>query len=464
MPFSRLRRGVYFRDRSARKLCRSGIAGLLVAAVIGIIACSSDPTPTERPATPTQTPVPTPTDISVESVAELLLSIERSIEAIRGIDTPPPVEHLFVDQDGMRERLAEELTDPETLGQIEHEQALLKLLGVIPQGADLGALYEALLGGQVLGLYDPEKEEFFVLGDGDSSADAIRGEAELTYAHEYVHRLQDAQFDLEAIDELATDDDMSLAISALIEGDATSAQTQYMFANFDFGELSALLESALASQEQIPESPYFLQKSLEFPYTEGVEFVSALLQMGDFAAVDAVFADLPKSTEQIIHPEKYLDKESPIELDIPDDAMGDGWTVQGENVLGEFFLRTWLESLGFVHAGDAAAGWGGDAYAVFEDGSGESALAIFTAWDSNEEAREFMDGLSNAFADSDDYRSRGSGLDGILESWEGPGGYIVLSRWDAGDDTERVAVAISSEAGISHQLNLALATQQGLSN
>jgi hypothetical protein len=36
----------------------------------------------------------------------------------------------------------------------------LKLIGVIPQESDLTGIYESMLGSQVLGLYDPEKEEF----------------------------------------------------------------------------------------------------------------------------------------------------------------------------------------------------------------------------------------------------------------------------------------------------------------
>ena len=430
------------------------------------VACSSasDSETVATPTTePTQEPIPTaviePAELTVE---DLLAEIERGVEDLRGIDTPPAVAHNFVDNQGMRARLAEELNDPETLEQIAHESALFKLLGLIPQDADLGEIYDNLFGSQVLGLYDPEKEEFFVLGDDQSGADSLDIEAQLTYAHEYVHRLQDAKFDLEAVKDLATGDDMGLAISALVEGDATSAQSQYMLANYDFAELSQLLESALAKQEDAPGAPYFLQKTLEFAYTEGVAFISIILQLGQFAAVDAVFVDPPKSTEQILHPEKYFDKEDPIEIDIPDDPLPDGWSVQAENVMGEFFLRTWLEALGSENAIAAAAGWGGDAYAVYEnENSGDTALVISTEWDSNEDAREFMIEMSNTFASNDEIHSRSNGLDGVLESWEGPGGYIVISR-SKSDDTDHVAIATAPEGGLARELNFSFATQAGL--
>ncbi|MBT3995491.1 MAG: hypothetical protein HOF01_06795 [Chloroflexi bacterium] len=458
MPFSKAPWGVFLRTAGSR------LAFGLTLVLLLAVACSSTPD-SETMATPnptstispTQEPVPTaviePAELTVE---DLLAEIERGIEDIRGIDTPPPAEYNFVDQDGMRARLAEELNDPETLEQIAHESALFKLLGLIPQDADLGEIYDSLFGSQVLGLYDPEKEEFFVLGDDQSGSESLDVEAQLTYAHEYVHRLQDAKFDLDAVKELATGDDMGLAISALVEGDATSAQSQYMLANYDFAELSELLESALASQEDLPDTPYFLQQTLEFSYTEGAAFISIILQLGQFAAVDAVFVDPPKSTEQIMHPEKYFDKEDPIEIDIPDDAMRGGWTVQAENVMGEFFLRTWLEALGSENATAAAAGWGGDAYAVYEDSSsGETGLAVTIAWDTSDDSTEFFKAITDAMGADDNYSAVGDGIPGVLESWKTPGGYMVISRWTSDDVTDRIAIGIGSSVDVAKDLQLA---------
>ncbi|MDG0866642.1 hypothetical protein [Candidatus Lucifugimonas marina] len=423
-----------------------------------IVGCSSDtrPDPTSTPI-PTQEPIPTAAVKPVElTVDELLSSIERSMEELRGIEKPPPVDHRFVDQAGMREKLAEQLEDPETLEQIDHEEVLFKLLGVIPQDADLNAIYDSMFGSQVLGLYDPEKEEFFVLGDDSSGAESIDTEAQLTYAHEYVHRLQDAKFDLEVLKDLADNDDMSLAISAIIEGDATSAQSQYMLANYDFLELSELLETTLARQEELPDIPHFLEQSLQFAYSDGVAFMSVILQLGEFAAVDAVFAKPPSSTEQILHPEKYLDKEEPIELDIPDDGIQlSGWNIQAENVMGEFFLRTWLEAIGSVDAVEAAAGWGGDVYTVVESQeTGEPGLVMTTAWDTAEDAKEFFTVLSEAMESNPKYVPAGRGIPGVLESWWGPGGYLVMSRWSS-EGVDRVVIGHGSSVEIAQQLEMA---------
>ena len=284
MPFSRVHWAAHwaicFRAPWGVRFRTSLLFLCLATVAIVLAACSNDPEPTPTaiatatatiaPPTPTPVPVtPTPTvaptaipEEPAQTLEDLLSSIERDIENLRGIDTPPPVEHMFVDQAGVRERLAEEFEDPEVVEQIAHESVLLKLLGVIPQDSGLAAVYERMLGGQVLGLYDPEKEQFFVLRDDESGAESLDVEAQLTNAHEYVHRLQDAAFDLEAITDLESSDHMSIAISALVEGDATTAQTQYMFQNFDFRELSELLESALAAQEEITPAPYFSSAAL----------------------------------------------------------------------------------------------------------------------------------------------------------------------------------------------------------
>ena len=435
---------------------------LATLVVVMLAGCSSgsesEPSATVALVDPTKAATAEPENQS-QTVEDLLFAIESRIELIRGIKSPGPVEHKFVDQAGMQDRLAEEFADPEIVEQLVKESALLKLLGVIPQDSNLTAIYESMFGSQVLGLYDPEKEQFFVLGDDASGADSIDTEAQLTYAHEYVHRLQDAKFDLEALEDLATNDDMSFAISALIEGDATTAQTQYMLSNYDLTELAVVLESALASQAELPESPPFLQKSLEFPYREGAGFVGVLNQMGRFAAVDAVFNDLPKSTEQILHPEKYFDKEEPKLFDIPDDAMGAGWSVQAENVLGEFFLKTWLETLGSEDATAAAAGWGGDAYVVFENdiggfATGDFALGVGILWDTNEDAREFFVALSGAMAASELHSKEGDGIPGVLEGWNTPGGHLVMSRWSTEGKNEFVVVAIAPSSGGAQMLQM----------
>jgi len=93
----------------------------------------------------------------------------------------------------------------------------LSILGLIPADTDLFELYLNLFTEQVLGLYDPETDQLYVIAD--------RGEfgplEESTLAHEYVHALQQQHFDIQSLGESAEVDlDASVALSALVEGDA----------------------------------------------------------------------------------------------------------------------------------------------------------------------------------------------------------------------------------------------------
>jgi|GEM_PF-6896881 hypothetical protein len=90
------------------RMARFLLPVLVTMGMLLLVACSSDVVPDSSPTAfvVSATSVPTGTDTpdgktpeaSGTTVDELLASIEREIESIRGIDTPPPVEHNFFDQ------------------------------------------------------------------------------------------------------------------------------------------------------------------------------------------------------------------------------------------------------------------------------------------------------------------------------------------------------------------------------
>ena len=74
---------------------------------------------------------------------------------------------------------------------------------------------------------------------------------------------------------------------------------------------------------------------------------------------------LPATTEQILHPEKYLEDEGALPVpDILD--PGPGWEKVDGGTVGEFFTREILrQDAEEVGADEAAEGWGGDRYEFF---------------------------------------------------------------------------------------------------
>ena len=134
-----------------------------------------------------------------------------------------------------REEFRVELEDDELADEIRADvgssERTMKALGLIPEGADLFALLQDVYATGVAGYYDPEANEMIVVSDSGSS-DAF---AQITYAHEFVHALTDQHFDLEALQKQVDrlDDEADMAFHALVEGDATAAQLEFMTQNLD---------------------------------------------------------------------------------------------------------------------------------------------------------------------------------------------------------------------------------------
>ena len=101
------------------------------------------------------------------------------------------------------------------------------------------------------------------------------------------------------------------------------------------------------------------------PYVIGEPFVDAVLDDGGREALVAAFADPPTTTEQVLDPARYLDREPAIAVPTP--------TVPGEPVeegmIGQLLVRLVLaDELSRDEARVAAEGWGGDVAVAWRDG------------------------------------------------------------------------------------------------
>lgn len=273
----------------------------------------------------------------------------------------------------------------------------LWLLRLVPErDIDLYQFQLDLLSEQVAGYYDPAVDALFVVDDSGG----INGSTILTLSHELTHALQDQHYDLEAMQPDDLDADASTAVLALIEGDAESMTYSYI-EELTPEQLAQVFADAMAVDTTVLDAaPAYLSTSLYFPYERGIEFVNSLFLAGGEEAVDAAFNDPPQSTEQILHPEKYLaaQRDNPVIVDLPDaqSALGSGWELVVEDTLGEFDLQVLLRENGAGNAEAAAAGWGGSSYAIYQSGSGANAQAVSvmgSVWDTAADATEFRTAL-----------------------------------------------------------------------
>jgi hypothetical protein len=347
--------------------------------------------PLASPRLPVGQPTPTaalpgPSIDPLEAFAE----IEAQVRDLRGLAAPDigPPEILT------RVQLADELRlildETWTPEQLKSDNLTLRAMGLLAPEQDLRALTEELYAGQVLGFYEFERKRMVLVSDT-----GLTPEARVTYAHEYTHALQDAAFSTGAAHQAQVgDDDAGLARVALEEGDASLLMVLWAIQHLSPEEQLGISQTPLPDMAGIPG---WMVAQLEFPYLAGTEFVSQLWASGGWAAVDAAFADPPASTEQVIHPEKYLDAEAPVDITMPELAtglasdLGGTWTDAKQTTIGEATVAIWLEALGVSNqsATVAAAGWGGDSLAVASGPDGAWSLAWLIAWDNPKEATEF---------------------------------------------------------------------------
>lgn len=332
------------------------------------------------------------------SITDVLNGISAWVVETRGLAQLSEVEPQFITSSELRARLLEDFDEDYPEEEAAIDQEVLVLLDLMEEGQDLRTILLDLYSEQVIGLYDPETKELYVISDQEGLSISEK----VTFAHEYTHALQDQHFDLEALKEQTEDDsEFSAAVTALIEGDAVLTEAFYFWNVLSDSEREAYFqEFEGVSTEKFEAAPRIIQEHLLFPYVAGPEFVASLYLRGGWEAINDAFSDPPKSTEQIIHPEKYYleERDNPQEVTMPDlkSALGDGWSQLNSDVIGELDLRIYLET--FVDpilypdvATTAAAGWGGDRYVFLKDGEGRKLLVLYSTWDSDEDAQEFFD-------------------------------------------------------------------------
>ena len=148
--------------------------------------------------------------------------------------------------------------------------------------------------------------------------------------------------------------------------------------------------------EQLKRAPRALRETLLFPYEQGMAWAFQVQRRGGWGLLSRAYTDLPQSTEQILHADKYLAREAPVKVEMPDlsSRLGANWKRTDYDVNGEWSFYLILDEYLNVtsESKQAAAGWSGDRYALYEEGNtGVVVLAQLSVWDTEEDARQFFD-------------------------------------------------------------------------
>ncbi|HKR00478.1 MAG TPA: hypothetical protein VJT09_07380 [Pyrinomonadaceae bacterium] len=366
------------------------------------------------------------------AVVEATAAVLKETSELRQLAILRPVKSGTQSRAEIQSFLIKNMDEDTSPAEMHASEASLKKMGLVPPNFEFRAFLIRLLTEQVAGYYDPRQQEFFL-------ADWIDLDGQQpVMSHELTHALQDQHFNLRRFEKWPKGDaDAELAAHALVEGDASLLMVMYVSRNPL--RIISLMKSMGASQsatEEIDRAPRAIRESLLFPYEQGMQWAQALYKRDGWSLVSKAYADLPRSTEQILHPEKYFAREAPVKVAVPDllPALGAGWKQLDKDVNGEWgyylILDEYLKSA--QDSRRAAAGWAGDTSVVYESSSGSVLIAQLTAWDTEQDAVEFF----NAYAGRTEKRyqeaaplpSRAATRSTEEKGWRTPEGQVIMQR------------------------------------
>jgi hypothetical protein len=337
-------------------------------------------------------------------------AIEEEIARLRERPFLGPVKTQVYTREQLAGFLEEQLRDPEAIADLEREERQLRAFGFLPDDVSLGELLKGVLGSQIAGFYDPKDRTLRCITTD------VAFLQRLTLVHEIYHALQDQYSPLEPFmegkpagegEEGDGDDapdltnDAARARQALVEGDAQHfTMNVYMpehgetvaedLTSDSPGALLGVGFGQALAQASIP--PYFVDM-LTWPYMGGAKFVAALREAGGWTAVDRAFAAPPLSTEQILHPRKYLDaSDPPLAVVARAPAFARDWKELQRETLGEAEIAALLLHLGkdAVHATRGSEGWGGDELMILESPQATPLLVWRLRFDSERDGEQFF--------------------------------------------------------------------------
>jgi hypothetical protein len=348
-----------------------------------------------------------PASIAKPDVAALnsTQDILKVVSRLRALDIKQNVKSSFKTKDEIEQAVIRDLDETTPPQDFEASQKTLVKLGLVTGSFQLRDYVVQLLREQVAGFYEPKTKEFYL------AAWLPLNDQKRVIAHELVHALQDQHFNLRRFENWRKgDSDAELAAHALVEGEATLVMIEYDFEQqgmkLDMKKIESLtsnmieqdIDSDAKSYPVLANAPKVLKENLQFPYLYGAGFVGVVLKNRSWGALDISYESLPASTEQIMHPERFLNRDNPVKIEMPDltGSLGANWNKADDDVNGEFgYLVALAEFVAKRRARSAAEGWGGDRYALYENkATGSTILAQYTTWDTEADASEFFDAYS----------------------------------------------------------------------
>lgn len=307
------------------------------------------------------------------------------------------VPYDLISRDKVKAFLEKRVKEVASPAELRAEELTLKKFGLVPQEFNLEKNTVDLLTEQAAAFYDYNKKRLYITDWTPSDT------REAALVHELAHALADQNYHLDKyIRQGQKSDDGATARMAVMEGQATWLMSEYLARRMgqSLATSPSLLQMMSRSMDpggnQFPVfdgSPLYLKETLVFPYTKGMLFQQAVFLKKGKEAFGEVFRHPPVSTQQILHPERYLEGgDTPANPALPSLPEKKGFHGLIEGSIGELDHSILLQQyLGKEIAREVAPHWRGGHYELLERKSPERVVLTYAAeWDDPAVARRYF--------------------------------------------------------------------------
>ena len=403
--------------------------------------------------------------------------ITRELAEISGFRQLKKIAYERISREQVGQLLEERVKEHIKPEELRAEELALKKFGFVPPDFDLKKTTLELLSEQAAAFYDFRKKTLYLVDAGSELAERS------ALVHELAHALADQHVNLERfIEGSKQDDDRSLARLAVMEGQATWLMSEYLArrAGQSLADspvlvrmMARMTEAGAAQYPVFERSPLYMRETLLFPYSKGMLFQHAVFEKLGRAAFTEVFRRPPDSSQQILHPEKYLTRVAPLACVPPSPPARRGYRTLAEGSIGELDHSILLRQYATAEDAESVApAWRGGNYQLLEEKNGTRiVLAYASRWETAEAAERFfrlyrrvLDGKWERFEApvAEGPRLAGQGDDGhFLVRWEGtrvtsleglaqPEGAVAALNWEyRGGTLKRRLVTAMLGLGVS---------------
>ena len=314
------------------------------------------------------------------------------VERHRGMKFKHPIPVKFLDDKAFNKAVTVSDKDLTKADRKYNKQLAgdLYAIGLIGPGVDLVAANNAVSTSDVVGFYDDQTKRMVIRGTKLGNTDV-----RVTVVHELTHALQDQYFNLTKLDDAVATSDAELALTALLEGDATWVEESYVATlpqaaqDKYYGDVG----TAVDESPKPGDAPPAVDLLSSAPYDLGYFFVDYLRSHGGIASLNDAFAHPPPTDEQVFDPLAFVDHQKPHSPHAP--ALTAGETKRGNpDELGAYELYLVLASrLDTRTALRAATGWNGDQYRPFSK-SDQQCIRDAVVTDGPRDSRELTSAIT----------------------------------------------------------------------